>query len=98
MHPFYRRRDSYYPALQVLPRGAGLRLDLDLVTLQRHLAVCHLHELRVEQRRDGVPRRRWYRHVQQPRLADESTEPAALVPILNNEVARIAGRLSDLFC
>lgn len=98
MHPFYRRCDSYYPALQVLPRGAGVRIDMDLVALQRHLTVRHLHQLRIEQRRKNISRRRRDRHIEQPRLADEATKPAALVPILNNEVAGVPGRFGDFFC
>lgn len=66
---------------------------MDLITLQRHLAVRHLHQLRVEQWRQDVPRRRWDSHVEEPRLADEAPEPAALVPILNDKVSGVSRRL-----
>ena len=71
---------------------------MDLIALQRHLAVRHLDQLRVEQWRQDVPRRRRDRHIEQPRVADEAPEPAALVPILDNEVAGMSGRFSYFFC
>lgn len=71
---------------------------MNLIALQRHLAARHLHQLRVEKWRQDVPRRCMYRHIEQPRLAHEAPEPAALVPILDNEVAGMTRRFGYFFC
>lgn len=73
----------------------GARHDVDLVTVKRHLGIGHAHQLRVEQWRQDVAGRGGYCHIEQPCLADETPEPAALVPILDNEVA---GWFGYFFC
>ena len=62
----------------------GTLLGMDLATVQGHLRILHAHQLRVEQRRQQIARRRRYRHIEQPGLSHIAAERAALVPILND--------------
>jgi hypothetical protein len=74
-----------------VPDCPGFGVNVDLVSLQRHLAIRHLHYLRVEQWRDDVAWRAWNGHIKQPRLTKERPIRSALGPILDNKIARIAG-------
>lgn len=82
-------------ALHLVHHGAGL--SVDLVTMQRHLRVVHAHEVGIEQRRQQIARSRRCRHVEQPCLSPIAAERAALVPILNDQIAGIAQLLLQIF-
>lgn len=75
---------------------AALGVSVDLIAVERHLAIGHAHELRVEQRRDDVAWGLRDGRIEQPRLADVATKRAALMPVSNDQVAGVARCISEL--
>lgn len=60
------------------------------IRMQRHLTRCHLDDVRFKQRRDDVGRDQVIGR-EQPSIADRTFEPAALHPILSEQVVGEAG-------
>jgi hypothetical protein len=91
------RGEAQHPDLGVVLDRAGRSIDMDLVAMQRHQAIRHPDELRVEHQRDNVAWPLRDGHIEQPRLANMVGKHAALGPIFNSQIADVERRVGNFF-
>ncbi len=75
---------AQHPRLRIVPDRPSFGVNVDLVAMQRHLVIRHLHYLGLEQWRDEIAWHGWNSHIEQPRLTNVTSVCAALGPIFDH--------------
>ena len=81
----------------MMPDCPGFGVNVDLVAMHGHLVILNRYYLRLEQWRDDVAQCSWISHLKKPRLTNAPSEPDALRPIFDNQVADTARRVGECF-